>query len=908
MSKLYPPVIEESLPAFYSENGIVKFTIPFSMNRAVSFAEIGGFELKIKTIQNSTYLYTIETYRPTDYSFEKDNLHVSFYLNDINDKLKIGQFYKLQLAYIYIDKNVKNQFLSQYYEGKISVEEFETAMSQRKEIGYYSSAGIAKYTTKPKLYINNLRPSFLNTYTNKYTGCYEQITTDGQYKDSTEKVYSYKFDFYDSTGKEIIATTGYQLHNTSLDSNVNYSQDYYDLNQDIAYDTIYYIQYSVITINGLQMSSPKYKLIQRELIDAQIDVTINPSLNVEEGYIDIRMGVKENELGLIEVVTGAFILLRSDENSNYKDWVEMSRFKLNDEIPSSTKILFRDYTIEQGKKYKYAIQQYNDSNLYSNKIYSDVIQADFEYAFLFDGQKQLKIKYNSKMTKFTNTRLEQKIDTIGGQYPFIFRNGHVNYHEFPIGGLISYFMDEEHLFVPIEELITEEKTINYTIDNIAQERIFKMKVLEWLNNGQPKIFRSPTEGNFIIRLLKVSMTPEQKLGRLLHNFTATAYEIAEYNYNNICKYNFINTKDYDNNILSIITVNLENIDPGEIINKNQSILQTIQCQNMIPGEELLITFTDGSQEKITIGVTGNYFLNNSLNIQSIIILPKYEQVQVLREKEFDENLYYRKIKGEMILAKQTTSKIDWLETYYKIVNKKLNGLITYSYFTTPSNTFGIINNITMNDCSIDQLIGKYNILETISQFNYGKNKYIKNPKRKITDYYNLKVYLRPVEYYDNNSNTIQFYNNEIDLKQYHPFTLYLNKNTNEYFDLYANKYYNNYETYISINNEKIYITHDTEFNLSDLASIIELSSGNGVIVEIVYQTKEIEYAIETTSQELLNKKQEYLNSKEYYEEYLKSGNIENSQLLRYKDDMLINYKNYLNQLIALLDKQDGDIL
>jgi hypothetical protein len=36
MSKLYPPIIEETLPAFYSENGIVKFTIPFSMNRAVS--------------------------------------------------------------------------------------------------------------------------------------------------------------------------------------------------------------------------------------------------------------------------------------------------------------------------------------------------------------------------------------------------------------------------------------------------------------------------------------------------------------------------------------------------------------------------------------------------------------------------------------------------------------------------------------------------------------------------------------------------------------------------------------------------------------------------------------------------------------------------------------------------------
>jgi hypothetical protein len=29
---------------------MVKFTIPFSMNRAVSETQIGGFELKIKTV------------------------------------------------------------------------------------------------------------------------------------------------------------------------------------------------------------------------------------------------------------------------------------------------------------------------------------------------------------------------------------------------------------------------------------------------------------------------------------------------------------------------------------------------------------------------------------------------------------------------------------------------------------------------------------------------------------------------------------------------------------------------------------------------------------------------------------------------------------------------------------------
>jgi hypothetical protein len=44
-------------------------------------------------------------------------------------------------------------------------------------------------------------------------------------------------------------------------------------------------------------------------------------------------------------------------------------------------------------------------------------------------------------------------------------------------------MDEKHLFIPETDLITDEKTTNYTTDNIAQERLFKMEVLKWLNDG-----------------------------------------------------------------------------------------------------------------------------------------------------------------------------------------------------------------------------------------------------------------------------------------------------------------------------------------------------------------------------------------------------------------------------------------
>jgi hypothetical protein len=68
---------------------------------------------------------------------------------------------------------------------------------------------------------------------------------------------------------------------------------------------------------------------------------------------------------------------------------------------------------------------------------SNEVFADFEDMFLADGKRQLKIRFNPKVSSFKNDILEQKIDTIGSKYPFIFRNGNVYYKEFPISGLIS---------------------------------------------------------------------------------------------------------------------------------------------------------------------------------------------------------------------------------------------------------------------------------------------------------------------------------------------------------------------------------------------------------------------------------------------------------------------------------------
>jgi len=60
----------------------------------------------------------------------------------------------------------------------------------------------------------------------------------------------------------------------------------------------------------------------------------------------------------------------------------------------------------------------------------------------------------------------------------------------------------------------------FSDENILLEREFKNAILEWLNDGNPKLFKSPYEGNYIVRLMQNTLTPVNELGRMLHNFTS----------------------------------------------------------------------------------------------------------------------------------------------------------------------------------------------------------------------------------------------------------------------------------------------------------------------------------------------------------------------------------------------------
>jgi len=91
MAKLYPPNINGTIPAFYSDtiNGTTTMVVPFSMNKAVGFKEIEGIEVKIKSL-NGTLIGVC----PSSYINEIE-MTATFNVSDFKDSFLMGNYYKI---------------------------------------------------------------------------------------------------------------------------------------------------------------------------------------------------------------------------------------------------------------------------------------------------------------------------------------------------------------------------------------------------------------------------------------------------------------------------------------------------------------------------------------------------------------------------------------------------------------------------------------------------------------------------------------------------------------------------------------------------------------------------------------------------------------------------------------------
>ncbi len=605
MAKLYPPYINGTIPAFcYTEGTDASITVPFAMNKAVAPSEVAGFALKIKTVNNKLITIIKQTYKMDN--VDLGNLSINFTIPKAEASFLVGQYYKIQLAYLSIDADD------------------DTII----DVGYYSTVGIIKCTKRPTVFIEGMEEG-TNFHHYSYTGVYSQKNGD-----ATEKMYSYRFVLTDSNGN-IVSDSGEQLHNTSFDTLSYEAHDEFSIDFDFDSQQVYYLQFFVTTINRLQVSSPPYRVIQQRSIPAELSADLVALRNFEEGYIELQLAANQESL-----MSGSFIVCRANNRSNYA-WREIHRF--NTESMIINEWSFKDYTVEQGVTYKYSIQQYNAQDVRSERIVSNSIYMDFEDMFLYDGERQLKIRFNPQVSSFKTTILENKTDTMGSQFPFFSRNGRVSYKEFPISGLISYLSDQNENFIRMKEIgldkFSDDKdvygkysTTNLVDYNIAAERFFKHEVLDWLNDGQVKLFKSPAEGNFLVRLMGTSLSPIDSLSRMLHSFSATAYEVADFNDDNLFYYGLINPDNTKETEARWVTIDIKELvnkylsdnhatlqqAKGQVITLNDRSAFSLAFADLWPGSYVGIKLQAAdSSENIQIGVTGAYQYETS-NLKNAI--------------------------------------------------------------------------------------------------------------------------------------------------------------------------------------------------------------------------------------------------------------------------------------------------
>lgn len=212
------------------------------------------------------------------------------------------------------------------------------------------------------------------------------------------------------------------------------------------------------------------------------------------------------------------------------------------------KYLWCDNTPESGVYYKYRVQSVTDSGSRTLPAYSEPIVNVFDAMFIIGEDRVLKIKYNANISSYKYVTMDSKTDTIGGQFPFIKRNGNVYYRQLPISGLLTFLTDNYEVFTNRTLLLQGNANRllyqNYNDDNnitnynnFIYERLFREEAIKFLQDGKPKLLKTLTEGNILVRLMDINLSPEGGLNRYIYNFSATAYEQANSTIENISKFN-----------------------------------------------------------------------------------------------------------------------------------------------------------------------------------------------------------------------------------------------------------------------------------------------------------------------------------------------------------------------------------
>lgn len=536
LNNLYPPIMNTYAPAFLidSNNAAANTCkVYFSFSAYNTIADIKYAQVTISSQNTNISALNPEKYpsgimlanvfvdntRKTD-----DKYYIKIAKADmLNEKFEINQYYKVQIRFTSIDAADATVLPPQKLDNWLAEN-----MSFFSE---WSSVCLVRGISTPSLQISNLSTtSITNLSTSRLDVIGKLIFAD---ETETEILKYYSVKLFDDSG-HLLNDSGILYNNNYSGVNeINYTSRYELLDGETYIITIDY------TTQNLYSNSSSYTVFVVLGSAGVLDIDLTVIEDEENGALALAIAAKDNS----HYYTGNLTIRRTSSESNFTLWDDVQNISVENELLN---ILWRDYTIKSGVWYKYCVQQ-RDSLGNRGPIVKtkEPVMVIFDHTFLTSNGKQLKIKFNPQISSFKYITHDSKTDTIGSKYPFIRRNGYTYYRQFSIAGLISHFIDEDNTFTSRNEIYGDLLDLydNYNnqkritpFNDYTYERDFRDRVMEFLYNNEIKLFRSPTEGNIIVKLMDINFTPEITLGRMLYSFSCTAYEIAETTIENYNKY------------------------------------------------------------------------------------------------------------------------------------------------------------------------------------------------------------------------------------------------------------------------------------------------------------------------------------------------------------------------------------
>jgi hypothetical protein len=536
-NNLYPPIIDTFMPAFVRTQTC---RVYFSLSRYNDIKEVMNAQIIVSNQSTNASVLDSVTYpagiKVSNILIDSEKIADDKYYVEINPSdlagnrgFGVNQFYKVQIRFTSInatsfpsDTNKIASWLS----------------SNENYFSEWSTVCVIKGIEKPQLSIvgfeNGLDQEII--FTNQVTSIVGSMYYSANSTLEKEFLKTYQIQIYNSEtdGTKPVIDSGILYSNPYSPNEINYT-----LNYQLEEGTQYRVDITYTT-NNYYTSTQSYNFIIISYGIDRLNATITALDDLDEGRVKIHILSTKDE-----TFFGNVTIRRTSSNSNFQVWEDI--YTISIVASEKLDLTWYDYTVESGIWYKYCAQKTNGRGDRGPIIQIDSpIMLNLEDSYLSANGKHLKLKFDNQISSFQHTISETKTDTIGSQFPYIRRNGNMNYRQFPITGLITSFCDEQELFTSKDEIYGESKNLykEYNSEqNISDyrdfiyEKKFRDKVLDFLYEDSVKLFRSTTEGNILVKLMDVTLTPNQTLGRMLYSFSANAYEIDESNLVNYNKYN-----------------------------------------------------------------------------------------------------------------------------------------------------------------------------------------------------------------------------------------------------------------------------------------------------------------------------------------------------------------------------------